>query len=117
MPVDKLLKCKFQDNLEFMQWIKRFWDQNYPGGSYDALARRKGGGKSTGTTRSTTGSTATRRAAPAAGKTGTGYRWMPKSVASDHNACNQLARQAAQPLAVYPLEAQVKAPWTTSLLP
>ncbi|KAI9314928.1 calponin homology domain-containing protein [Dichotomocladium elegans] len=43
IPVDRLIKCKFQDNLEFMQWIKRFWDQNFPGGSYDALARRKGG--------------------------------------------------------------------------
>lgn len=25
-----------------MQWVKRFWDQNYPGGEYDALGRRKG---------------------------------------------------------------------------
>ncbi|CAO3654135.1 unnamed protein product [Cunninghamella echinulata] len=43
IPVDKLMKCKFQDNLEFMQWMKRFWDQNFPGGAYNALARRKGG--------------------------------------------------------------------------
>lgn len=33
-----------QDNLEFLQWTKRFWDQYYPGGEYDALARRKGAG-------------------------------------------------------------------------
>lgn len=33
-----------QDNLEFLQWTKRFWDQYYPGGEYDAVARRKGGG-------------------------------------------------------------------------
>lgn len=32
-----------QDNLEFLQWTKRFWDQYYPGGDYDALSRRKGG--------------------------------------------------------------------------
>jgi RP/EB family microtubule-associated protein len=38
------MKCKFQDNLEFMQWVKRFWDANFPGGAYDALARRKGRG-------------------------------------------------------------------------
>ncbi|KAI8976838.1 calponin homology domain-containing protein [Pilobolus umbonatus] len=44
VPVDKLLKCKFQDNLEFMQWLKRYWDQNFPGGAYDAVQRRKGGG-------------------------------------------------------------------------
>lgn len=31
-----------QDNLEFLQWTKRFWDQYYPGGDYDAVGRRKG---------------------------------------------------------------------------
>ena len=33
-----------QDNLEFLQWSKRYWDQYYPGGDYDAVARRKGSG-------------------------------------------------------------------------
>jgi RP/EB family microtubule-associated protein len=33
-----------QDNLEFLQWAKKFWDQHYPGGDYDALGRRKGSG-------------------------------------------------------------------------
>ena len=33
-----------QDNLEFLQWTKRYWDQYYPGGEYDALTRRKGAG-------------------------------------------------------------------------
>jgi len=42
LPVERLVKCKMQDNLEYLQWAKRFWDQNYPGGDYDALARRKG---------------------------------------------------------------------------
>ncbi|KZV61519.1 hypothetical protein PENSPDRAFT_693336 [Peniophora sp. CONT] len=42
VPVEKLVKCKMQDNLEFMQWLKRFWDQNYPGTPYDAIGRRKG---------------------------------------------------------------------------
>lgn len=31
-----------QDNLEFLQFSKRYWDQYYPGGDYDALSRRKG---------------------------------------------------------------------------
>lgn len=35
---------KFQDNLEFLQWMKKFWDANFPGGRYDAMGRRKGGG-------------------------------------------------------------------------
>jgi RP/EB family microtubule-associated protein len=33
-----------QDNLEFLQWVKRYWDQHYPGGEYDAVARRKASG-------------------------------------------------------------------------
>lgn len=44
VPVEALIKCKMQDNLEFLQWSKRFWDQYYPGGDYDALARRKSSG-------------------------------------------------------------------------
>ncbi|KAF2764720.1 hypothetical protein EJ03DRAFT_331618 [Teratosphaeria nubilosa] len=42
IPVEQLVKCKMQDNLEFLQWTKRYWDQYYPGGDYDALSRRKG---------------------------------------------------------------------------
>jgi len=42
IPVEKLVKCKMQDNLEFIQWIKRFWETNYPGHPYDPVARRKG---------------------------------------------------------------------------
>lgn len=37
-----------QDNLEFLQWTKRFWDQYFPGGEYDALARRKASGAPAG---------------------------------------------------------------------
>ncbi|KAI9679744.1 MAG: hypothetical protein M1817_004758 [Caeruleum heppii] len=39
--VEQLVKCRMQDNLEFVQWTKRYWDQYYPGGDYDAVARRK----------------------------------------------------------------------------
>lgn len=42
IPVEKLVKCKMQDNLEFLQWVKRFWDGNYGGQGYDPVARRKG---------------------------------------------------------------------------
>lgn len=44
------MKCKMQDNLEFLQWSKRYWDQYYPGGDYDAVARRKGSGAPPSTT-------------------------------------------------------------------
>jgi len=43
IPVEKLTKCKMQDNLEFLQWMKRFWEANYGGQPYDAVGRRKGG--------------------------------------------------------------------------
>lgn len=33
-----------QDNLDFLQFTKRYWDQYYPGGDYDAVGRRKGSG-------------------------------------------------------------------------
>jgi RP/EB family microtubule-associated protein len=42
IPVEKLVKCKMQDNLEFLQWMKRFWDSNYGGQGYDAVGRRRG---------------------------------------------------------------------------
>jgi RP/EB family microtubule-associated protein len=57
--VEKLVKCKMQyvsvpvdhrrihltgirDNLEFLQWIKRFWEQNYHDNGYDPVIRRRG---------------------------------------------------------------------------
>jgi len=42
IPIERLVKCKMQDNLEFLQWMKRFWDTNYPGHPYDPVARRRG---------------------------------------------------------------------------
>lgn len=33
-----------QDNLEFLQWTKRYWDQCFPGGEYDAVGRRRASG-------------------------------------------------------------------------
>lgn len=44
MNVEQLIKCKMQDNLEFLQWTKRYWDQYFPGGEYDAVARRRASG-------------------------------------------------------------------------
>ena len=40
--VDKLIRGKYQDNLEFVQWLKRFFDLNGGAGKeYNAVARRK----------------------------------------------------------------------------
>jgi len=39
--VDKLIKGRFQDNFEFLQWFKKFFDANYDGRDYDPLAVRE----------------------------------------------------------------------------
>lgn len=36
IPVDRLVKGRFQDNFEFVQWFKKFFDANYDGQPYDA---------------------------------------------------------------------------------
>ncbi|KAJ3226740.1 hypothetical protein HDU81_007119 [Chytriomyces hyalinus] len=41
IPIDKLIKCRYSDNLEFLQWMKKYWDAFYPGGGYNAQARRE----------------------------------------------------------------------------
>jgi len=38
--VDKLVRGKYQDNLEMLQWIKTYYDRTFPGGEYDAIGRR-----------------------------------------------------------------------------
>ncbi|XP_014260918.1 microtubule-associated protein RP/EB family member 1 isoform X2 [Cimex lectularius] len=42
IPVDKLIKGRFQDNFEFLQWFKKFFDANYDGHEYDPLDVRGG---------------------------------------------------------------------------
>jgi len=42
IPVDKLIKAKFQDNFEFCQWFKKFFDANYGGQEYNAVEARGG---------------------------------------------------------------------------
>ncbi|OMJ26642.1 Microtubule-associated protein RP/EB family member 1 [Smittium culicis] len=39
---DRLMKLKFQDNFEFLQWLKGFYDAESTGEFYDANARRNG---------------------------------------------------------------------------
>jgi len=42
VPVDRLVKARFQDNFEFLQWFKKFFDANYGGQDYDAIGMRGG---------------------------------------------------------------------------
>lgn len=42
--VERLIKCRLQDNLELLQWFKRHWAENADvNGTYDASARRQSG--------------------------------------------------------------------------
>lgn len=42
IPVERLVKGKFQDNFEFLQWYKKFFDANYDGKEYDPVMVRQG---------------------------------------------------------------------------
>jgi len=48
IPVQRLVKARFQDNFEFVQWFKKFFDANYDGnahgGNYQASEQRKTAG-------------------------------------------------------------------------
>lgn len=35
------MKGRFQDNFEFLQWFKKFFDANYDGREYDAVGARE----------------------------------------------------------------------------
>ena len=41
--VDMLIKARYQDNLEFCQWIKKYHDLHWNGEPYDPIARRPAG--------------------------------------------------------------------------
>ncbi|RMZ11667.1 hypothetical protein D0864_00917 [Hortaea werneckii] len=96
IPVEQLVKCKMQDNLEFLQWSKRYWDQYYPGGDYDALSRRKGVGAGSAPSLPPGGSvrgpgvTATRRPAASAAAPRTSSRQAgsvgPSAILQQKNA-------------------------------
>lgn len=42
IPVEKLVKGKFQDNFEFVQWFKKYFDANYQGQDYEPVMARGG---------------------------------------------------------------------------
>ncbi|KAI5958115.1 BIM1 [Candida theae] len=41
--VERLIKCRLQDNLDLLQWFKRYWNENADvNKQYDALSKRNG---------------------------------------------------------------------------
>lgn len=54
--VERLVKCRLQDNLELLQWFRRHWlEHQSPEMNYDAVARRKGVGSTNSSRRTTFG--------------------------------------------------------------
>lgn len=68
----RMAKCRLQDNLEFLQWTRRYWDAHYDGTPYDPVARRSGqdvshsAGGARSSSRAATGSRASHRPAASA---------------------------------------------------
>ncbi|KAK3065197.1 hypothetical protein LTS18_006406 [Coniosporium uncinatum] len=104
VPVESLVKCKMQDNLEFLQWTKRYWDQYYPGGEYDAVGRRKASGapalgSSTSTSSSSTPrvtASGARRAPGGGGGAVSSNTAAPRTRTPAGGAANGAAVQALQ---------------------
>ncbi|KAH9861238.1 hypothetical protein IAQ61_010975 [Plenodomus lingam] len=67
--VESLVKCKMQDNLEFLQFVKQYWDQHFPGHDYDPVSRRKGAGGPPSSGSASRPAPAAARRAPAASNT------------------------------------------------
>ncbi len=40
--VERLIKGRYQENLEFLQFLKRYFDLNFKNKEYDAISKRKG---------------------------------------------------------------------------
>ena len=60
MAINRLVKGRFQDNFEFLQWFKKFFDSNYDGREYNAMEARGGvtiGAGATGPANTGSGST------------------------------------------------------------
>ncbi|OQR82746.1 microtubule -associated protein EB1 [Achlya hypogyna] len=105
--VDKLIRGKYQDNLEFMQWYKRFYELNGGGSNdYDPIAQRdkgKGGAAYTSKYKFTGGgggssassTTSSSHAAPAAKRRPTAASTTTKSSARPPSAPSSIEKERA----------------------
>ena len=75
IPVERLVKGKFQDNFEFVQWFKKFFDANYqgPDPGYDPVRARGGKTDTPQNAMPRKGSGQLSRPLPAMGKLGCSY--------------------------------------------
>ncbi|KAH7136050.1 calponin homology domain-containing protein [Dendryphion nanum] len=93
IPIEQLVKCKMQDNLDFLQFTKRHWDQNFPGHDYDPLARRKGQGGVTGGPSGRAPAAAAARRAPAASNSAAPRTRTPQGAGLGGGAASAALRE------------------------
>ena len=85
-----------QDNLEFLQFTKRYWDQNFPGIEYDPIARRKASGApAAGGASAMRASTTTKPAAAAARRPVTSNTAAARAPRAGSAAGGSVAQTAA----------------------
>jgi RP/EB family microtubule-associated protein len=82
-----------RDNLEFLQWMKRFWDSNYGGQPYDAVRQRG----ASNVTPATMAPVATGRAG-GSGTLGIGARSGGKTPVGGHRTGSAQPNEAVQNL-------------------
>lgn len=41
IPVERIIRARYQDNLEFLQWFYQYFNNVYNGNAYDAVSRRR----------------------------------------------------------------------------
>jgi len=93
VPVDRLVKGRFQDNFEFVQWFKKFFDANYDGAEYDAFEMRGGYPLGSGDHRDPRGGViAQPRASARASPTQNGYSRNVRSAATKGNTASPTRR-------------------------
>jgi len=79
--VQTLVKGKFQDNLEFCQWMKKYFDMHYGGDPYDAAGRRSMAGKGQVAKPSPLGKKSVKATSPTGVKSPTKQTTTPKGPA------------------------------------
>ncbi|XP_017773541.1 PREDICTED: microtubule-associated protein RP/EB family member 1 isoform X2 [Nicrophorus vespilloides] len=86
VPIDRLVKGRFQDNFEFLQWFKKFFDANYRGTEYNALDMRGGEPMGCGGSGAPRGGTMMTRKAPASTSPAKKAMGMSKAMPTKVNA-------------------------------
>lgn len=101
IPTTKLINAKFQDNLEFLQWFKHFFECKYQGQPYDAAQRRKEAkkGKKLNSSTMASGKTASSRAKTSVTK--------PTGSATRKTAAKKAVKSSASAAKVDGLETQI----------